>query len=339
VPVFATASMDNSTPFLVACSTGASTDVLQRYLDEIEYYIDQKWVDSQWARNMILKPDDQGTSPLFGWMAFHNGWIKRILSTLGNNQRDTASGGTTNALSEYWRLACRMLQLTSTNIHDPNEPLSTHILVHRCAGIAPYCPTSLLDWVAVYQLDGKHVSAEECAATRDSTGRLPLHRALEAADLFRSTTAQVDKRLPMTGCEIDSIDTPKKQSADELDKLSLPVKCHNNMIETNRLQIVEALLQWHPKAATTPFPSGRSPLCQAIAFGSSCHTNGCTGIVQLLLQYAPASPLEPDPITGLYPFMLAATASTVNDEDACCVINTVYLLLRHNPQSVTIALH
>eukprot|EP01082_Thalassiosira_pseudonana_P014232 g12939.t1 g12939 contig7:502860-504380(+) len=301
VPVFATASMDNSTPFLVACSTGASTDVLQRYLDEIEYYIDQKWVDSQWARNMILKPDDQGTSPLFGWMAFHNGWIKRILSTLASIKE------------------IRLVEVQPTLYQSIGD---WHVV---CCRIAPYCPTSLLDWVAAYQLDGKHVSAVECAATRDSTGRLPLHRALEAADLFRSTTAQVDKRLPMTGCEIDSIDTPKKQSADELDKLSLPVKCHNNMIETNRLQIVEALLQWHPKAATIPFPSGRSPLCQAIAFGSSCHTNGGTGIVQLLLQYAPASPLEPDPITGLYPFMLAATASTVNDEDACCVINTLYL--------------
>ena len=62
------------------------------------------------------------------------------------------------------------------------------------------------------------------------------------------------------------------------------------------------------------------------------------GILQLLWTYAPEHSLEIDPITGLYPFMLAATiplSNNDNDENENeQVVDNVFNLLRKNPQLV-----
>ena len=137
--------------------------------------------------------------------------------------------------------------------------------------------------------------------------------------------------------------------------------------EMNRTQTIKKLLSWHPPSATTPFPkTERTPLCQAIANGASWHgmgyyygyerehvtcdgdaTEANVGLIQLLWQYAPEKTFEVDCVTGLYPFMLAAATAkdhqTNNDVGAegsyeCLVVDTVYNLLRKDPQLVASAL-
>ena len=119
---------------------------------------------------------------------------------------------------------------------------------------------------------------------------------------------------------------------------------NNPKLEKNRVQIITKILRWHPQAATAPFFNGRTPLTQAIAHGGTWHqmgyhngvsdfNNGNFGVLQLLWGYAPEQTLEIDPVSGLYPFMLAATilASQRNrnelerDHD---VVDTVFCLLR-----------
>ena len=93
---------------------------------------------------------------------------------------------------------------------------------------------------------------------------------------------------------------------------------NNPKLEKNRVQIITKILRWHPQAATAPFFNGRTPLIQAIAHGGTWHQmgyhNGVSdsdnddlGVLQLLWGYAPEQTLEIDPVSGLYPFMLAAT--------------------------------
>ena len=129
-----------------------------------------------------------------------------------------------------------------------------------------------------------------------------------------------------------------------------PIIYNNPKLEQNRVQIIQKLLQWYPHAAKTPFCNGRLPLVQAIVYGGTWHQIGYAhggidshqadslGLLQLLWGYAPEQSLEVDPVTSLYPFMLAATIgqNDVNyglerDQD---VIDTVYNLLRKDPQLV-----
>ena len=186
-PLWSIQSNDGSTPFLVACSTGASTPIISRYLDEIDCYIEKQWIpcgnptlnpniapheSNHHARMLVLQPDNQGNNPLMGWMAFHSGWIEQELKWMKDPSRSTGSiNGSSNghqsyynshhlprhdreestcSLSEYKSLACRMLLYATMHIHphkNNNSPALTPVLMHRCAAIAPFCPVSLLEWM------------------------------------------------------------------------------------------------------------------------------------------------------------------------------------------------
>lgn len=157
IPIWAIPSKDNSTPFLVACSTGTSFAGLRRYLAEIDHYIEQKWV-SPYARMLVLHPDNQGTTPLRGWNSFHNGkWIY-----FPNTD-----------LTDYTDVATRMLWLATRNVY-PEYPITKEMLLWRCAKIASQIPESLLDLLLA---DGDQ---ETLAKSRDFNGRLPLHNAIDA---------------------------------------------------------------------------------------------------------------------------------------------------------------
>ncbi|KAL7474884.1 hypothetical protein ACHAW6_000830 [Cyclotella cf. meneghiniana] len=254
LPLWAMPSKDDSTPFLVACSTGATVSVLQCYLDEVEYYIEQNWVDPSYARMLVLRPDNLGATPLMGWISFHRGWIAH-------------------------------LELASSDA-------SPHI----------------------------------CAATRDDTGRLPLHNAIQAIEIHSTLLKFTDERNGTYDSSSTFIGRP------------------SNNLDINRNEVIEALLRWYPKAAGEPFPNGRSPLCEAIARGGYWHSIedprtdlDASGLIEMLCKYAPDKSLERDTVTRLFPFMLAATIVPSLDNKQTEALDTIYHLLRNDPQPVQFA--
>ena len=362
IPLWGLPCRDSSTPFLVASSTGASTAVLHCYLDEIEYYIEQAgWVEHpKLARMLVVQSDNQGTTPLSGWMHFHDQWIKcQLEKENGMNHIESETNShrfiprqsmeQASSQSHFWELACRMLRFATMNIH-PHTPISTPVLVHRCADIAVYCPPSLLDWVVAPRTnDRAWIPADISAATTDSTGRLPLHRALESLSVF----SMFDEEIVYHGSDFDADTTliePETIAAQTIAAVEMvttrseAIIYNNPKREKNRVQIMNKLLKWHSDAATTPFPNGRWPFIQAIAHGGTWHLIGGdgndVGILQLLWNHAPEQSSEVDDISGLYPFMLAATIPTPGKmcSHSINVVDNVYNLLRKDPQLVAGAL-
>ena len=369
--IWAATCRDGSTPFLVASSTGASTEVLHCYLDEIQYYIDNDWSSEEnnlkdWARKTVIRPDFSGNTPLMGWMAYHDVWIKRQLDPSSHNILESLR------LTDYWELTMRMLQFATKNDVVDNEHLDeqriTCKLVQQCASISLYCPISLLDWVVsphrqgIADMSSQSVAwtpADVCAATPDRiTGKLPFHVAMEARPF--------------------SFDL---KSDDGEDRLKQKHTADNPRLEGNRIKIIKKLLTWYPDAANVPFklmkcendtsavaasdntPSysvqtenrirSRSPFLQSIAFGMTWwHTVNTAdfigedyiGLVQLLWGLnAGQSTSKRDDVSGLYPFMLAAaTATTTATLDGChddkLLVDTTYNLLKKDPELVTSAL-
>jgi hypothetical protein len=116
-----------------------------------------------------------------------------------------------------------------------------------------------------------------------------------------------------------------------------------------RAYFVEKVLEMDPLCASLPVPGNRrTPLCQAIASGLDWHIdNGVLpplpGPVQRLWQAKPDALYTRDPVTGLYPCLLAATSSVVQQQaaddddreeqiDDLYQLDTVYHLLRLYPQ-------
>jgi hypothetical protein len=104
---------------------------------------------------------------------------------------------------------------------------------------------------------------------------------------------------------------------------------------------IEKLLELDPAAAVTVIPgTTRSTFCQAIVSGMhwnlSLHDQGRRGPLRSLFQHCPNVVEERDTQTGLYPFLLAAASAEAddNEEDACHELDTIFNLLRLNPQSI-----
>jgi len=179
----------------------------------------------------------------------------------------------------------------------------------------------------------------------DSSGKLPLHRALEAVD----TCSMFDEDIVHHGVDFDSsssgtIHTKISGGAITNTEIICPRKdaviYNNTNLEQNRVLIVSKLLKWYPKAASTPFPNnGRSPLVQAIAHGGRWHGNyegnDYLGLLQLLWTHATEESLKQDPITGLYPFQLAATIQPNDDTHDIEIVDNVFNLLRKDPQLIS----
>ena len=365
--IWAATCKDGSTPFLVASSTGASTEVLHCYLDEIQYYMDNIWHNvnhiKEWARKTVIRPDSSGNTPLMSWMAYHNVWIRRQLDPSSRNIRELSR------LADYWELTKRMLQFVTRNdlvdSDDSNQQQTTCTLVHQCASISLYCPISLLEWVVsphrqgIVDLSLQSVTwtpADICAATPDrTTGKLPFHVAMEARPFSFDSTTSVGEAE------------------------AVRYTATNPRLEKNRIQMIKKLLTWYPDAATVPFQlmkcandttaatvphsdlsenkiRSRSPFLQAIAFGmtwwhtmntANCneedHNDDYMGLVQLLWRLnAGQITSNRDKVSGLYPFMLAAATATTTADDDCrndtLLIDTTYNLLKKDPELVTGAL-
>jgi len=360
-PVFAAASNDGSTPLLTATSTGCDTTVVGRFLTEIERYNETGRGD--W-RGLVLVADGQGYHPLQGYLSFHESYIRRHMADETIGAAGGRSGGgrmittrttdrlsykeqvsSDHGLSDYWSLSLRMLCLATPGIH-PVKDQSTPVLVHRCASIAPHCPPLLLEWCMTPFLEGvEWIPADASAAVRDGKGRLPLHRAIEAKD--RSSLTFDNERLDRRG--VSDLDDPEHNHHRRRTREGAASLCryNNPMLERNRARIVAKLLRWHPSAASVPFPDGRSPFVQAVALGatwSPARTPSRDGpgggdrestgsLLRLLWRHAPGSLVETDPVTGLSPFMLAATVvGHADDRDA---VDAAYGLLLNEPELIT----
>ena len=218
-------------------------------------------------------------------------------------------------------------------------------------------------------------AGDACAATADDLGRLPLHRALEASDdassssssAFEEDVARDDDDGYDGDCHCGGEDDesgaipatvarPPHAEADASATVEIvrpraaagapssSSSYGDPRLQRNRTRIVDALLRWHPGAAAMPFPDGRSPLVHAVARGGSWHTSDSrngnnAGLLQLLWTRSPERSLEVDPVSGLYPFMLAATVHVGRQSrNAHEVVDNVYNLLRKDPQLVSCAI-
>ena len=311
-------SKDKSTPYLVACTTGASLPVLNAYLTEVEYYIEQQWCDAYYAKMIIIQPDEMGVTSLSGWMAFHDSFINLELVKM-NKSTAAAEQPSSLLLSEYWDFVCRALIFATTP--SSRQLSSTFTLVHRCAAIADHCPVSLLNWVIACLPNDSDNDGNVRSTMFDHQGRLPLHCALEVEDTITllSTmdhSAKTDNDMILTTTKVTSYGSPMQQR--------------------NRFLIVQRLLDWYPQVAVVPYPSiGVSPIVYAIKHGASWHCNDDNGdgLLQLLLRHSPEQLQVVDSISGLYPFMLAATVVPIDDDkDEHTVVENVYNLLRTDPQ-------
>lgn len=305
LPIWAVPSKDNSTPFLVACSTGTDFIGLRRYLDEIEYYIDQNWVSSH-ARMLVLHPDNQGVTPLRGWNSFHNGYIFRMQA-----QRSIGS----DVLADYADFVTHILWYATSNTY-PEYPSTKEMLLIRCTHIARQFPEPLLTLLLG---DENH---DVVAMARDERNRLPLHNAIDAVEIESKSFND----LILVAETHDGVNESSSQHC-------------NRSHQRNRNFMIQDLLHWYPKSAKENFPGGnnQSTLCRAITLGDQWHINNTDhGVVQLLCEEAPEKLEEKDSLTGLYPFMLAATIqpSTSNDVSETSVVETIYHVLRQYPQPI-----
>jgi hypothetical protein len=300
MPIWAMTTNDNSTPFLVAASTGTDVDGLRRYLDEIDYYIERNWAPSSF-RMVVLQPDNQGTTPFMGWMAFHHGYFSHI----------KIMGGSRDPLTSYVGIAKQMLWFATMHVY-PDYPTTKEMLLQRCTLIARQLPEELFQLLLFQDEDA-------IAMSRDEMNRLPLHNAIDAVSVSSRPFNNLIQRN-------DSKDTTP------------PMRFYNH--ERNRMSMIENLLHWYPNAARVHFTdSGRSPLCQALAHGDHWHitkdkTTYCAGVIKILCEQAPDKLEERDVVTGLYPFMLAAT-----DSNGTGVVETVYELLKRCPQPIIDCTH
>ncbi len=358
----------------VACSTGATLSVLHCYLDEIEYYIEQRWIPSistNYAKMAVLLPDNQGNTPIMEFMSFHHNWITRNSSNEYHGLLHI-NGNSAPPLRWYWSFACRMLRFATMEIvvnnRIPSSPSalsameeddSTIALVHCCASIACYCPVSLLEWVVSlpprYTMgdanDRGWFPGDVCAATKDDGGKLPFHRALEGGGMvyLPSTWRSDHEKTSFDSCSDDP------STASSISRIVLSRNNAHLKLERNRLHIIQKLLRWYPPAASTVLPNGRSPLVHAIAHGGAWHgidsaitTTSITnkganekyhdahlGLLQLICRHSPEQSLEIDPVSRLYPFMLAATVELYEE---IVVVENVYNLLRQDPQVISLGI-
>ena len=85
-----------------------------------------------------------------------------------------------------------------------------------------------------------------------------------------------------------------------------------------------------PRAAGRPDRDGRLPLHVALEAGRDWCDGGA---VRVLLEAHPDGSVEPDAVTGLWPFMAAAAAAAVGSSSSSS-LDTVFELLRRQPHLV-----
>jgi hypothetical protein len=109
-----------------------------------------------------------------------------------------------------------------------------------------------------------------------------------------------------------------------------------------RNYFIQKLVEMYPLAVRRRLPgSHRSTFCQAIVSGLHWHDpSGKEGTLQILWNVAPELAIEKDSVTQQYPFLLAASARTLDDPERqgtledVWQLDTIYSLMRLYPQLV-----
>jgi hypothetical protein len=108
---------------------------------------------------------------------------------------------------------------------------------------------------------------------------------------------------------------------------------------------IDKLLQAEPSTAMRCIPgTNRLPLTEGIDSGLSWHIAVNEEVVeegplQALWKAAPDALYEKDPVSGLWPFLLAASVQyeeTFSSENDVAHLDTIYALLRLDPRAVSV---
>jgi hypothetical protein len=308
----------NATPLAIACTSGASRKVIQELLNP------PQGLESSGSTVSIV--DNFGATPFQGLIKRYEMFLK--IPSLKNkykplDQVDAVildSDFDLDSVDEIWSLVEPSIFLSfwasinllikaafECNTRGANsEQLRESLVsvVHGAAHVSESLPTKLTDLILRVHKNMIYFPT--------ANGTLPLHLAV-------------------------TCDTIRRQS--QLNPQSV----------FQRAYFVEKVLEMDPLCASLPVPGNRrTPLCQAIASGLDWHIdNGVLpplpGPVQRLWQAKPDALYTRDPVTGLYPCLLAATSSVVQQQaaddddreeqiDDLYQLDTVYHLLRLYPQ-------
>jgi hypothetical protein len=182
---------------------------------------------------------------------------------------------------------------------------------------------------------------EETLHLRQQENASPLHAAAYVADGLPKKLTDLIFRLYSDKYLKESATLPLHLAVCRKSECGRLSQQTTEEVLQRQAYFIEKLLELDPAAADTVIPgTTRSTFWQAIVSGIhwnlSLHDQGRRGPLQSLFQYCPNVVQESDTQTGLYPFMLAAVSAEadVNEEDARCELDTIFNLLRLNPQSI-----
>ena len=265
----------------------------------------------------------------------------------------TNSTDSTDLFHAFWDTTDMLLQ--GVWIKKQTDESSSTIL-ERAANVAHCCPTKLIDMLFENQCE-----YEEEQESKDFT-LLPLHLALTSATASESCTMHPQLAYQRQ-CMIERLLETNPSAA----RHALPT--------TKRTPFCEAILsglQWHNSKSVEQLreksTTQSSTKKQGEAADENDKVNAITGPLKSLWNHAPEMIHTIDPVTGLYPFMLAASVEynknnaatdnetstneddfdeeeededeTENNEDDegdghdAQVVDTVYNLLRLYPQVI-----
>lgn len=383
-PLCTMLSRDQSTPLLVACATGASVEVIEALLHPPCNSTMTALPQIPTATNvaaataMVEVADQQGSTPLSELAIHYELRRKSPMHThtslpldqvqyvlpQNNNQEDP--------LFESFHAKLRLLlqaawdhtyaATTSTTIdnnNNNNHPNSCHhmiSLVHGLAHAAMSCPQVITRLVLRWY---PHMTC-----VMDAEKRLPLHLAIARVHPYVShnNTSSSSNTHPPNAANLLAA---RQRHAYGIQQLLLAYPQAARIIDPNsrgRLPLVQAIASgwwWHTTTTTTTCSSSSSSTATTNLMD---HTTTNKGPIQWLYQAAPEALSQIDPVTGLYPVLLAAatytsTAATANatsattkarssfpppsdpnlDKNSECHIlelDTLYNLLRLHPQIV-----
>jgi hypothetical protein len=297
----------NATPLSIACTSGASRKVIEQLLNPPE------GLESSGSTVGIV--DDFGSTPFEGLIKRYEIFLKIpqlkdqcqpldqvdeswALAELERSSNDASEDPSifSSFLASIDLLIKAAFECHTTGARSEHLRESLASLVHGAAYVSEALPTKLTDMILRVQKSMIHKPAPN--------GTLPLHLAVTCDTILRQ------------------------------------IQCHPQHV-FQRAYFIEKILELDPSAALVPVPgNGRTPLCQAIASGLDWHMDGILvplpGPVQQLWNANPDALYTRDPVTGLYPCLLAAVCADDEDPeeqiDDLYQLDTVYQLLRLYPQ-------
>lgn len=302
----------NSTALVIACTTGASTRVIQALLEPAGLENGGKTVSIA---------DQQATTPFLG-LARRYEMLRNIpchskssLPLVDVTEVPDEGHAESPLFDAFWKKVDTLIQAAwFADSHDDSSASETELrtlplrksflsILHGAAYVCESFPPVLTNLIMRCHPEMVGLNAR---------GILPLHLAI-TRDTIR-IQSKIDPRL-----------------------------VHQ------RTFFIERLLEEDPSSASSPFPgTNRSPFVEAIASGLHWHIKSIDrksaddmeqGPLQALWKCAPDALYEKDRITGLDPFLLAASVRPTDpskaDENDTFQLDTIYSLLRLYPQALS----